>query len=533
MRWQIRGMKAIRCDGEMTMAYYSILDPEPSETADVSRPGFFWDLNLNQIIDAVQQQSPRYDIRKMYDRFPVGKACAEYRREVLGDIRQPDIYECLETFSKGMRGAAAAEECREAARTGLQKKAWHANAVYKYCAAVSGLQAALAESGCKSEGLRRLSEYLADYTAQADFLKSSKEAGAIRKMLGELHLVLEIEDNRIVITEGRRDGAYGKRLHGGEQTRELAPFLNTSGMSPLEEAVFEAFRKKRPEIFDRIEAFGDEFPAFGDETILQAEQEMQFYLAYLRFEERMREQGFAFCVPEPGTDRQPEAEGLYDLALACVNCVRKMPVVSNDFAFRQGERFFVVGGPNQGGKTTFARSMGQLVYLAGMGLDVPAKRARVPHFTALLTHFSAEESLGSGKGKLKEELTRLAPMMKEEADHAFVIINELFTTAAHYDGCIMGKRVLTHFIEKGCMGVYVTHLKELGEGIEGVAALTAMLDGSRERKRTYKISREHMEGVGYAEDIVKKYGLTYEELSRRLSHELSVPAGTKCREARQ
>lgn len=507
------------------MTYYSILDPEEPGTEEISRPGFFWDLNLYQITESVQKQSPRYDIQKMYYRFPVSEACTEYRREVLGDIRKKEIYECLETFSGKMRRAAAAEGCMEAARTRLQKRAWHVSAVHRYCNAVSGLQTALSAGRCQSEGLRRLSAYLADYISQADFKKRSEEAGAIQKMLAELHLILEIEDNRIIITQGRQNGAYGKLLGYGEEAGGLTPFLSTPGMSPLEEAVFDAFRKKRPEIFDRIEAFGDRFPSFGDETILRAEQEMQYYLAYLRFEEKMKEQGFSFCVPMKGTDRRLEAEGLYDLALACVNCVRKKPVVSNNLTYGPRECFFVVGGPNQGGKTTFARSMGQLVYLAGMGLDVPAKRAEVPYFTALLTHFSAEESLGSGKGKLKEELTRLAPMMKDEAENAFVIINELFTTAAHYDGCIMGKRVLTHFIDKGCMGVYVTHLRELGEGIEGVAALTAMLDGSRERKRTYKISREHMEGVGYAEDIVKKYGLTYQELHRRLAHGLPAPAG--------
>lgn len=512
------------------MTYFSILDPEEPGADDSSRPGFFWDLNLNQIIDSLQRQSPRYDIQKMYYRFPVSEACAEYRKQVYGEVRRPEIRECLETFSEAMRGAAAAEDCGEAARTRLQKRAWHVSAVHRYCTAVDDLRTALSAGRCQSEGLRRLSDYLAAYTVQADFQQRRDEAGAIQKLLSELHLILEIEDNRIVITEGRRNGAYGKRLGYGEEAGGLTPFLSTPGMSPLEEAIFEAFRKKRPEIFDRIEAFGDRYPSFADETILRIEQEMQYYLVYLRFEEKMQEQSFSFCVPEKGKERL-EAEGLYDLALAGVNCVRKMPVVSNDFAYGQGERFFVVGGPNQGGKTTFARSMGQLVYLAGMGLDVPAKRAEVPYFAALLTHFSAEESLGSGKGKLKEELTRLAPMMKDEAENAFVIINELFTTAAHYDGCVMGKRVLHHFIDKGCRGVYVTHLRELGEGIEGVAALTAMLDGSRERKRTYKISREHMEGVGYAEDIVKKYGLTYQELHRRLAHGLSAPPA--CLEVRR
>lgn len=498
------------------MVYFSILDLEKPEADSISRPGFFWDLNLNQIIDMIQLQSPQYDITKMYYRVPADEACVEYRKKIYEDIKHPEIYECLRAFSEGMRRAAAAGRNREAAKTRLQKGAWHVDAVQRYCAAVSGLQAALSGIQFQSEGLRRLSEYLNYYTEQEAFQKCRGEAESIQRALENLHLILEIEDNRIVITQGKRNGSYAKKLGYGEDVKKLTPFPPTPGMTPLEEAIFDTFRKKNPEFFDRVEDFSERFPSYEDSTILQLEQEVQYYLAFWRFEEKMKEQGFDFCAPDKDGNREMEAEGLYDLALACANCTRGRTVVSNDFVYREGERFFVVGGPNQGGKTTFARSLGQLVYFAGMGLDVPAVGANVPYFAALLTHFSVEESLGSGKGKLKEELMRLAPMMKEQAERAFVIINELFTTAAHYDGCIMGKRVLTHFIEKGCMGIYVTHLKELGNSIEGVTALTAMLDGSRERKRTYKISREKLGDVGYAEDIVNKYGLTYQELHRRL-----------------
>lgn len=501
------------------MVYFSILDLEQPEITNVSRPGFFWDLNLNQIVDMIQLQSPKYDISKMYYRFPVGEACAEYRRKIYEDVKQFEVYECFRVFSEGMRRAAAAEGYRESVKTGLQRKAWHLNAAYEYCSAVSGLQEALSGRKLCSEGLQRLSEYLDDYTGQETFRKCWEDAASIQRTLEDFHLILEIEDNRIVITQGKRSGAYAKRLGYSEEAKKPAPFLGVPGMSPLEEAIFDTFRRKNPELFDRVEGFAEQYSSFEDQTILRLEQEIQYYLAFFRFEEHMKEQGFAFCAPEKALNRNMGAKGLYDLALACANCVRGKSVVSNDFDYREGERFFVVGGPNQGGKTTFARSLGQLVYFAGMGLDVPAVRANVPYFAALMTHFSAEESLGSGKGKLKEELMRLAPMMEEQAEGAFVIINELFTTAAHYDGCIMGKRVLTHFIGKGCMGIYVTHLKELGNSVEGVAALTAMLDGSGERRRTYKISREQLADVGYAEDIVNKYGLTYKELHRRLTRD--------------
>ena len=154
------------------------------------------------------------------------------------------------------------------------------------------------------------------------------------------------------------------------------------------------------------------------------------------------------------------------------------------------------------------------MYFTKLGLDVPADVANVHHFTRILTHFSVEESVETGRGKLKEELVRLKPMMQEQSDGAFVIINELFTTAANYDACLMGKKVLEHFIGDGCRGIYVTHLKELSEGTEGVVSLRAMLDENR--IQSFRIMRQAADDSACAQNQVNKYQLTYEQLKERL-----------------
>ncbi len=501
------------------MEFISILEPEgqDEELAAARRhmPDFFLDLNIDQIFKMIQDQAPGYDISQLYYRFPESKEEEIYRREIYRDIKKPEVFDCLDAFGQRMRRMAKALANRPQVESSLQKSAWHASAAYEYCKAVEDLRRGLAGLDLQSRGLKLLRDYLNQYIKQPDYGKLKDEAFHLQSEIEKFHLIIQIENNKVTVTQGTLPGEYDRFL-GSEEMAHPSPFASTLKMSPLEETVFSAFRKKYPKVLDEIEKFIKNYPDFGEARIFRLEKELQYYLAFYRFRNRMEDWGILLTEPETDESREMEAEDLYDLALACANFTQNKPVVPNDFVYHENERFFVVNGPNQGGKTTFARSLGQLVYFTKMGFDVPAKRANVHYFTDLLTHFSVEESMETGQGKLMEELSRLAPMMKKETNSAFVIINELFTTAAHYDGCVMGARVLDHFIGAGCRGIYVTHLKELGDSIEKVTSMTAMLDGSEDHRRTFKILRNKAEDVGYAEDIVKKYDLTYEKLSERL-----------------
>ncbi len=519
--------------------FISILDPVESSYKERSRPAFFADLNLEQIID-MSSRSWGENVGKYYAYFPADARCEEYRRKVYGDVRREGVYEALCRFMEGMNARREVFGKKEAVEEKVQRAVWHIREVYDYCSAYEQLYEAMGNMALDSRGMLEFQEYLGQYLAGEEFVSMGREAAGLEKELGTFRLVLTYENDRIMVTEGEVSGDYAaflERNFPGQNKRMKSPFEAVPELMELEKELLRVFQKKSPDFFRRAETFHRKYEIYADEVLLRFASEIRFYLSFCCFERKLQERGFTFCVPEVtkrvggigsgqlgaeqnGAEQKGMyADGLYDLALACASLGDGRKVISNHMEYRDKEGFFVLTGPNQGGKTTFARSLGQLIYLSKMGLEVPARRARVYRFTDLLTHFSVEESAETGRGKLMDELERLADMMVDSCSGAFVVINELFTTAANYDACIMGKRVLEHFLARGCMGIYVTHLGELTRAHPQVVSLRALLNA--EGIQSFEIERgtaaEHANALGQ----VKQFGLTYDQLKERLGGQRS------------
>lgn len=497
---------------------FSILDLYGEDHAAEANDTIHQDLNLTQVVDHMAARFGR-GVRNFYKYMPEDMQEVLYRRAVYSDVKNEAVRQALLNFTAKLSELEQLRKDKDKVQNSMQKNMWEIREAAFYCDMYAALERELSAAQPESEGLKDLLQLLEEILSEELFQKTMEETGQILKEIREIRFLITYDRDRLSVTLGELpgEGAYEEWISRAEEkdvTAMPSPYGAEIPLCDLELECLNELEDKKPKLFKAIRKSKIQAEPLQLSVLKRFEREILFYLAYVTLQQEMTAAGFDFCTPKLTEGRKTEAEGLYDLALALTSLKDGRVVVSNDFQYKTGEKFFVLTGPNQGGKTTFARSLGQLVFLTKMGLDVPARTATVPCFSGLMTHFSVEESVETGRGKLMEELVRLAPMMKINKKGSFVVINELFTTAANYDAQIMGKRVLEHFTAMDCMGIYVTHLKELTDEKDGIVSLRAMLDENG--RQTFKIQRGQADDIPCAENQVNKYRLSYEQLKERL-----------------
>ena len=498
--------------------------PADRENENREQPSVFRDLNLDQVIASIVARRDEYNLRPFFYSPLRSVASIEYRQKVLRDLESQDALEAVRSFAKKMVIVRRHLSLVTKLQFELNKQGWLLHAAEVYCEAVSSLARGLGALAIESRGLRAFHEYLEGYVKSDVYRSLASEISKVKADLSSVRYCLLIKGNRFSVRTYEGEEDYSIEIERTfEKFKEEAPanyitrFTDGPETNHIEAAVLDLVARLYPDAFQQLEDFCARHSDFLDSTVVNFDREVQFYLAYLEFIAALSSEGMPFCYPELSAENKDvySREG-FDLALAKKLVGEGSSVVRNDFFLKGGERIFVVNGPNQGGKTTFARTFGQLHYFAALGLSVPGTEARLFLFDKILTHFERQEKGDDLRSRLEDDLVRIHSILDESTPRSIIIINELFASSTPQDGIFLGKKVLQRIIALDALCVCVTFLDELGS-LEKTVSMLSTVDPENPDRRTFKILRRPPDGLAYAAAIARKYRLSYEDVKERIS----------------
>ena len=234
--------------------------------------------------------------------------------------------------------------------------------------------------------------------------------------------------------------------------------------------------------------------------------------------------GCSICYPvlAPMADKRFEAVGLYNPRVALAI---EEEIVTNDLAFDDEARIYVLTGPNRGGKSVITVALGAAQAMCQLGLPVPAESAVISPVSGIFTHFPEGADDTIDKGRLGEECARLKEIFDGADADTMILLDESLSSTGAYEASYIASEILSAFAVMRCRGIFSTHLHELAASVpdinarslkQGGVKLDTLVAGIEEGQRSFKIHRATPDGKSYARDIADKYGLSFENLMERM-----------------
>jgi DNA mismatch repair ATPase MutS len=234
--------------------------------------------------------------------------------------------------------------------------------------------------------------------------------------------------------------------------------------------------------------------------ILRAE--LAFYIGCLNLREQLAKKGEPTCWPEPvpATKRKHSFRGLYDVCLSL--CLRGR-VVGNDVNADETD-LIIITGANQGGKSTFLRSVGLAQLMMQAGMFVPAESFSANMCPSVFTHFKREEDASMKSGKFDEELTRMSEIAEHLVPNSVLLFNESFAATNEREGSEIARQIVSALLEKGYKIFFVSHQYTFASGFHTERKNnTLFLRAERESDgtRTFKLAEAGPLETSYGEDL--------------------------------
>lgn len=487
-------------------------------------PDFFADLNIDQIVESVTSKKAEYDLKPFFYTKLVDENAIKYRQEIMKDLENETLFENIRTFEDKMRTMRRYLGQSDELSYKYQKERWFLDGVEIYCDAVITLKNDISIIELGSEGFISFREYLNNYVNSDAFKSLITQTKELEDDLSKIRYTLFVKGNMIKVKKYESEKNYSQEIDEifekfkqGAVKDYKVEFHEFPDMNHVETKILDFVAELNPETFSNLDGYYNQNSGYANKIITTFDREIQFYFSYLEFISQFKRDGLKFCYPEVSKSKEFYAYQTFDLALANKFIgSEQSPVVCNDFYLTGKERIFVITGPNQGGKTTSARTFGQLHYLASIGCPVAGQSAKIFLFDRIFTHFEKEENINNLRGKLEDDLFRINNILNHATPDSIIIMNEIFSSTTFKDALFLSEKVMKKIYDLDLLCVWVTFIDEIASMNEKVVSMASMVSPDNAAMRTYKVIRKPADGLAYALSIAEKYHLTYNALKKRV-----------------
>ena len=344
-------------------------------------------------------------------------------------------------------------------------------------------------------------------TASAENVQQNVNV-VIRGLLASLSQPAKTDADETVVNTGALNN-----IIDADSPHDVTSNPDHHDIDQIDVAILEHIERRNPDLFEDLHEFAAKHQRLLPESLTGFDTQIDFYLAWLDFIRPMNKYGYAFTLPQISTrDRGEDVQGCFDPYLARALAREGAKVTLNSYHLEGTERIVVVTGANQGGKTTFSRTVGILHYLASLGLPVPATSARLCIPDAILTHFPRQENPSNFTGRLQDDLLRFKAILDSATSMSLIIANESFASTTTIDALDISRMILSAISRLGCLCVYVTFLDELASLGPEVISMVATTSDGENHQRTHIVERRAADGHAYAIDLVHAHHLTTDEI---------------------
>ncbi len=343
------------------------------------------------------------------------------------------------------------------------------------------------------ENLKELKKLLSEYQAKfrsrglnrfisrLDETFSEEKEAYIQKILQDISFFTQRKEEndsladtdvkpRIILEAGLEEGlkfsvlklqevaSLNQRMKSGGAFGKIRDFIHswapdsfpTANHPVIREQVSQLELQVAAYLLGSISSFIPSVGAFFDSLHLQS----AFYLGAVNLKHLMSHFDLPSCFPKVCEKDRLAFRELKEFVMCLV---QRIHAIGNTCSMDH-KMLLIVTGANQGGKSTFLRSIGLAQVMMQSGLMVSAQSFESAVFPDLFTHFTRREDSAMNSGRLDEELKRMNRIVENLGERPLVLLNESFASTTEKEGSVIAYDIVKALNEAGVKILIVTHL---------------------------------------------------------------------------